>query len=334
MSSVIVIAEAGVNHNGDMRLARKLIEAAADAGADYVKFQTFVASELLTSDAPKAEYQQETTSTDESQREMIERLELSESDHHELIAHCQNCGIKFFSTAFNPTSIRLLRELDLDFFKIPSGEINNVPYLREIGRLNRPVIMSTGMATLAEIEFAIGTLADAGTARERITVLHCNTEYPTPMQDVNLLAMNTIRDAFKIDVGYSDHTVGIEIPVAAVALGATVIEKHFTLDRTLPGPDHAASLEPDELAAMVSSIRNIEVAMGDGVKRPSASELANMTSARKRIVASVKIKKGETYCPSNITTKRSESGISAGAWDFVIGKIANRDFLPDEAVEW
>ena len=281
----LIIAEAGVNHNGDLALARQLIDVAAEAGADLVKFQTFSADRLVTAHAKKADYQTQTTDAGESQHAMIRRLELTRDMHEALIAHCKSRGIQFFSTGFDPESIDLLAELGLDRFKIPSGEITNLPYLRHVGRYGKPVILSTGMATLGEIEAALEVLEQAGTPRDRITVLHCNTEYPTPMADVNLRAMLTIRDAFGVAVGYSDHTSGIEVAIAAVALGATVIEKHFTLDRNLPGPDHKASLEPDELKAMVAAIRNIEQALGDGIKRPSASEAKNKPIARKSLVA-------------------------------------------------
>ncbi len=332
--SVTVIAEAGVNHNGDMGTALQLIEAAAASGADYVKFQTFVADELVTRDAPKANYQRSTTDHGESQYDMIKRLELSRSDHLAMIGHCRESGIGFCSTAFNATSIELLAEFDLDFFKIPSGEIDNVPYLRQIAGMRRPIILSTGMATLSDVEFAIQTLEIAGTPRDDITVLHCNTQYPTPMQDVNLNAMLTIRDALKVRIGYSDHTLGTDVPIAAVALGATVIEKHFTLDRSMPGPDHAASLEPDELKAMVKAIRNIEIAMGDGIKHPSASESLNRSIVRKSIVARQSIRQGERFSIENLTVKRPGTGLSPTLWDQLLGKAASRDFARDELVEW
>ena len=271
--ATLIIAEAGVNHNGSMETAGQLIETAAEAGADLVKFQTFSADRLVTGSASKSDYQLETTSTSESQHEMIRKLELSREMHEELIAHCKKCGVGFFSTGFDPQSVDLLAELGLDRFKIPSGEITNLPYLRHIGQYGKPVILSTGMARLGEIEAALEVLEASGTPRDRVTVLHCNTEYPTPMADVNLKAMLVIRDALGVQVGYSDHTLGIEVPIAAVTMGATVIEKHFTLDRNLPGPDHRASLEPDELKAMVQAIRNIELALsGDGLKGPSPSE--------------------------------------------------------------
>ena len=329
----LIIAEAGVNHNGDLALARQLIDVAAEAGADLVKFQTFSADRLVTAHASKADYQTKTTDAGESQHAMIRRLELTRDMHEALIAHCTSRRIQFFSTGFDPESIDLLVELGLDCFKIPSGEITNLPYLRHVGRYGKPVILSTGMATLGEIEAALAVLEQAGTPRDRITVLHCNTEYPTPMADVNLRAMLTIRDAFGVAVGYSDHTAGIEVAIAAVALGATVIEKHFTLDRNLPGPDHKASLEPDELKAMVMAIRNIEQALGDGIKRPSASEAKNKPIARKSLVAASAIRAGEVFSEANITVKRPGTGLSPMRWDDVLGRKAPRDFASDEMIE-
>lgn len=330
----LIIAEAGVNHNGDMALARQLIAAAAAAGADLVKFQTFQANKIVAATAPKANYQKQTTSTDESQLEMIRKLELSRADHEMLIAECKKHGIGFFSTAFDPESLALLSELGcLEMVKIPSGELTNLPLLREISRLGKPTLLSTGMANLADIEAAIDAIEANGTPRSLITVLHCTTEYPTPMEDVNLRAMLSIRQAFGVEVGYSDHTPGIEVPIAAVAMGARVIEKHFTLDRNLPGPDHRASLEPGELAAMVCGIRNIEQALGDGIKRPSPSELKNKPIARKSIVAQRDIKAGELFSTENLTTKRPGTGISPMQWDAVIGKTARRDFSADELIE-
>lgn len=328
----LVIAEAGVNHNGEIALANRLIDVAAEAGADLVKFQTFQSSQLATAVAPKADYQATTTGQTESQQGMLQRLELSPSQHEALIAHCQAQKIGFFSTAFDIDSLNFLASLGAERFKIPSGEITNLPYLRQVGYLGKSVILSTGMATLGEIEAAIEVLEASGTPRHQITVLHCNTEYPTPIQDVNLRAMTTIRDAFGVAVGYSDHTLGIEVPIAAVALGATVIEKHLTLDRNLPGPDHRASLEPDEFAAMVRAIRNIEQAMGDGIKRPSPSEIKNRPIARKSLVAAVPIQTGEVFTPENITAKRPGTGISPMAWDEVIGRVAHRNFGVDELI--
>lgn len=331
--SVLIIAEAGVNHNGDMSLAKRLIDAAADAGADLVKFQTFRADALVAAHAPKADYQMKTTSAGESQHQMIRRLELTLDMHEELIAHCRTRGIEFFSTGFDIGSIDLLVELGLSSFKIPSGEITNLPYLRHVGSFGKPVIISTGMATLDEVGAALEVLERAGTPRARITVLHCTTEYPAPKSEVNLRAMLTIRDRFGVAVGYSDHTQGIEIPIAAVALGATVIEKHFTLDRSLPGPDHKASLEPAELSAMVSAIRNVEIALGDGVKRPARSETANIGIARKSIVAARAIRSGERFTEDNVAVKRPGTGISPMRWDDVIGKTAKRDFVADDLIE-
>jgi N,N'-diacetyllegionaminate synthase len=329
----LIIAEAGVNHNGDMALAKQLIAAAAEAGADLVKFQTFVASKIISKTAPKAEYQKGATDPEESQQEMVRKLELTKENHLELIDECKRKGIGFFSTAFDLDSIDLLEAFDSEYVKAPSGELTNLPYLRYLTRHGKPVLLSTGMANLGEIEAAIDVIELAGTPREKITVLHCTTEYPTPMEDVNLRAMVNIGHALGVKVGYSDHTRGIEIPIAAVALGAIVIEKHFTLDRSLPGPDHRASLEPDELKAMVAGIRNIERALGDGIKRPSPSELKNKPIARKSLVAAREIKAGELFSPDNLTAKRPGTGISPMKWDEVIGRTAARDFNEDELIE-
>jgi N,N'-diacetyllegionaminate synthase len=328
----LIIAEAGVNHNGDSGLAKQLVDAAAEAGADLVKFQTFNAERLATQAAPKADYQNRTTDQSESQFSMLRQLELTVEMHGALIAHCQNRKIRFLSTGFDIQSLDYLASLGLDRFKIPSGEITNLPYLRHVGAFGKSVILSTGMATLGEIEAALDVLENAGAPRSRITVLHCNTEYPTPMQDVNLRAMCSIRDAFGVEVGYSDHTPGIEVPIAAVALGATVIEKHLTLDRNLPGPDHKASLEPDEFAAMVSAIRNIEQAMGDGIKRPSPSESKNKPIVRKSLVAARAIRAGEVFTRDNVTAKRPGTGVSPMRLDEVIGRAAVRDFLAEELI--
>jgi N,N'-diacetyllegionaminate synthase len=328
----LIIAEAGVNHNGDSGLAKQLVDAAAEAGADLVKFQTFNAERLATQAAPKADYQNRTTDQSESQFSMLRQLELTAEMHEALIAHCQNRKIGFLSTGFDIQSLDYLASLGLDRFKIPSGEITNLPYLRHVGAFGKSVILSTGMATLGEIEAALDVLENAGAPRSRITVLHCNTEYPTPMQDVNLRAMCSIRDAFGVEVGYSDHTPGIEVPIAAVALGATVIEKHLTLDRNLPGPDHKASLEPDEFAAMVSAIRNIEQAMGDGIKRPSPSESKNKPIVRKSLVAARAIRAGEVFTRDNVTAKRPGTGVSPMRLDEVIGRAAVRDFLAEELI--
>jgi N,N'-diacetyllegionaminate synthase len=330
--TTLIIAEAGVNHNGDHALARRLVEAAADAGADLVKFQTFAADRLVTREAAKAEYQSAVTAN-ETQHAMLRRLELDRAAHEMLIGHCRDRGIGFFSTAFDEASVDLLVELGIDRFKIPSGELTNLPYLRHVARQGSPVILSTGMATLGEIEAALEALVAAGASRDRITVLHCNTEYPTPMADVNLRAMLAIRHAFGVAVGYSDHTSGIEVAVAAVALGATVIEKHLTLDRALPGPDHKASLEPSEFKAMVTAIRNVELALGDGIKRPTRSEAKNIPVARKSLVAARAIRAGEVFDSRNVTVKRPGTGLSPMRWDEVIGRRAPRDFGPDELLE-
>lgn len=329
----LIIAEAGVNHNGDMELARQLVRAAADAGADLVKFQTFQASKITAAHAPKADYQKETTGTGESQKEMIAKLELSRADHDMLVAECEAAGIRFFSTGFDEDSLDLLVDLGIDRIKVPSGEITNLPLLRHIAAKGLPVILSTGMADMADIEAAIAVMEAGGVPRAQITVLHCNTEYPTPMQDVNLPAMANIGAAFGVEVGYSDHTMGIELPIAAVALGATVIEKHITLDRGLPGPDHRASLEPDEFAQMVRAIRNIEQAVsGDGIKRPSPSESKNRAIARKSIVAARDIAAGELFSVENLTAKRPGTGISPMRWDEVVGRTAPRAFAADELI--
>jgi len=330
---VLIIAEAGVNHNGDLKLAKKLINAAAEAGADLVKFQTFNADRLSTSTAKKAFYQTQGTDSRESQHEMLRRLELTEDMHKELIAHCAARNIGFFSTGFDIKSVDLLLSFGQNHFKIPSGEITNLPYLRHIGQLGRPVILSTGMSTMDEIGSAPRILANSGTPKNAITVLHCTTEYPTPMPEVNLRAMISIRDKFEVKVGFSDHTLGIEVAIAAVAMGATLIEKHFTLDRNLPGPDHKASLEPSELKSMVTAIRNIEVALGDGIKRPTLSEAKNIPVVRKSIIASKSIQLGEVFTAKNLTTKRPGTGISPMRFDEVLGKKAKRDFAEDDLIE-
>jgi N,N'-diacetyllegionaminate synthase len=329
----LIIAEAGVNHNGDLDLAKKLIDVAAGAGVDLVKFQSFNANRLVTRTAKKADYQTQATGSKESQHEMLSRLELTADMHRELITHCAARNIGFFSTGFDIECVDLLMSLGQDHFKIPSGEITNLPYLRYIGKLGKNTILSTGMATMGDIEAAIDVLEQAGTPRTSITVLHCTTEYPTPMAEVNLRAMQSIHAAFGVKVGYSDHTRGIEVATAAVAMGATVIEKHFTLDRNLPGPDHQASLEPEELKAMVAAIRNIEVALGDGIKRLTPSEAINKTIARKSLVASQVIKAGEAFSAQNITAKRPGTGISPMRWDEVVGCTARRDFFADELIE-
>jgi N,N'-diacetyllegionaminate synthase len=329
----LIIAEAGVNHNGDVELAKQLINIAAEAGADLVKFQTLNADRMVTRSAAKADYQVLTTDNSESQHAMLRKLELTEAMHHELFAHCVSQNIRFLSTGFDIQSINMLVGLGQELFKIPSGEITNLPYLRHIGEFGKTVILSTGMSTLKEIEAAVKILEESGTPRMNITILHCTTAYPVPMSDVNLRAMQTIQRTFNVAVGYSDHTLGIEIPIAAVALGATVIEKHFTVDRNLPGPDHKASLEPRELKAMVDAIRNIELALGDGIKRLMPSEFGNRSVARKSIVASQKVNSGDLFNPENITTKRPGNGISPMKWDEIIGTKARRNFSADELID-
>ncbi len=329
---VLIIAEAGVNHNGNMELAKKLIDVAAKAGTDLVKFQTFNANRQATHTAKKADYQTKTTDSNETQHEMLRRLELTPAMHNDLIAHCAARNIGFFSTGFDIESVDLLVSLGQNQFKIPSGEITNLPYLRHIGRLGKPVILSTGMATLGDIEAAIEVLEEAGTSRTNLTLLHCTTEYPAPMSEVNLRAMQNLQRAFGVAVGYSDHTQGIEVAIAAVALGATVIEKHFTLDRNLPGPDHKASLEPEELKAMVVAIRNIEIALGDGIKRLTPGEAKNKPVARKSLVASQAIKAGEIFSAQNVIAKRPGTGISPMRWDEVIGCVALKAYDEDDLI--
>ena len=332
-NKVHIIAEAGANHNGRIEIAKELINVAKIAGVDAVKFQTGKAENIISKFALKAEYQKNTTVENESQLEMCKKLDLSYEAHIELIKICQKTKVLFLSSPFDLESIDLLNDLGLNMFKIPSGEITNLPYLRKIGSLNKKIIMSTGMANLEEIKDALDILTSSGTPKEKIILLHCNTEYPTPMEDVNLKAMLTMRDELGMKVGYSDHTLGIEIPVAAVAMGASVVEKHFTLDRTMSGPDHRASLEPDELKAMVIAIRNIEKAMGDGVKKPSMSEKKNILIVRKSILALRPIQKGEVFTENNVTTKRPGTGISPIRWDEVIGSIASKDYEYDELIE-
>ena len=329
----LIIAEAGVNHNGDIEIAKKLIDVAAEAGADLVKFQTFSGDRLATSMARQAEYQIQNTEEIMPQRTMLQKLELDESMHKILIQHCEDREIGFFSTGFDIESVNLLIKLGQKRFKIPSGEITNLPLLRHIGKQKKEVILSTGMATFVEIEKAIEAIEDAGTSRDSITVLHCTTSYPAPLVDVNLKAMKKIGEKFDVAVGYSDHTIGLEAAIAAVALGAKVIEKHFTLDRKMPGPDHKASLEPEELKQMISFIRNIEILLGDGEKKLMPSEVGNVSIARKSIVASKTVIKGETFSENNITTKRPGNGISPMQWDSVIGSKAIRDFELDELIE-
>lgn len=329
--SIYIIAEAGVNHNGDLELAKQLVDRAAEAGADCVKFQTFHSELLVSSFAPKAEYQKDATGSEESQLEMVKKLELPYEAFVILKEHCQAKGIDFLSTPFDLSSIQFLDELGVPFWKIPSGEVTNYPYLAAIGKTQRPVVMSTGMCTLEEIRQAKEILENHGTPSVRL--LHCNTEYPTPFQDVNLKAMETLRREFGVEVGYSDHTTGIEIPIAAAAMGAAILEKHFTLDRNMEGPDHRASLEPGELLVMVQAVRHVEAALGSGEKRPSASERKNMQIARKSIVAARSIQKGEVFTEQNITTKRPGTGLSPMRWPEALGTIAVRDFMEDELIE-
>jgi N,N'-diacetyllegionaminate synthase len=333
-NKVLIIAEAGVNHNGSMALAKRLIDEAVIAGVDIVKFQTFIAEQLMSGLAKQAEYQTKNTGKQETQLDMIKKLELSFADFDELKAYCEKKGIVFMSTPFDLTSIDYLAGLNMPYMKIPSGEITNLPYLKKIGALKTKVIMSTGMADMEEIKASMKVLTDAGTKKEDIILLHCNTEYPTPMEDVNLRAMLTMRDELKVQIGYSDHTEGIEIPVAAVALGATVIEKHFTLDKSMEGPDHKASLNPVELKAMVKSIRNIEAALGSGSKTPSPSEIKNKTVARKSIHAAKAITKGHVLRQEDLTMKRPGDGISPMQLDQVIGKELLQDLQADDKLKW
>lgn len=328
-----VIAEAGVNHNGSLDTARKMVDAAANAGADAVKFQTFKAEKMISKHAPKADYQKNNMADGDSQLEMVKRLELDGTAHKDLMGYCLRRSIEFISAPFDLESIDLLHGLNLEIFKIPSGEVTNLPYLRHIGRLGKTIILSTGMADLGEVENALEVLTTAGTSLESITLLHCHTEYPTAFEDANLRAMLTIKAAFPgVKVGYSDHTPGIEVSVAAAALGACVIEKHFTLDRNLPGPDQKASLTPDELKDMIRAIRNVEQALGDGFKRPTVYEMRNRLAARKSIVAAREIRKGELLTEENLTVKRPGNGISPMRWDEVLGTCARRDYEADELI--
>jgi len=331
MSKIFIIAEAGVNHNGSMETAKKLVDAAAEAGADAVKFQTFKAEKLVCRNAKKAEYQMETTNKAESQFEMLKKLELTADMHKELISYCKEKGILFLSTPFDIDSLKFLVQCGVELIKIPSGEITNYPYLREAGRTGKKVILSSGMSTLDEVREAVKVLREYGSSE--VTVLHCNTEYPTPYADVNLKAMLTLQDQLKIKAGYSDHTKGIEVPIAAAALGASVIEKHFTLDHNMEGPDHKASLEPDELKAMVRAVRNIEEALGNGEKKPSESEEKNIPIVRKSIVAACPIRRGEQFTEQNITIKRPGNGINPMRWNEILGMAAVRDFKEDELIE-
>ena len=329
--SVYIIAEAGVNHNGEIQIARKMIEVAKESGVDAIKFQTFQAEKLVTARTKKAEYQEKTTGKAESQLEMLKKLQLTQDEFIELKTYCNLIGIEFLSTPFDLESLDFLHENGLKRWKIPSGEINNLPYLIKIAKTERSVILSTGMATLEEVEIAIGVLKKYGTPE--ISLLHCTTEYPTPYEDVNLMAMLTMKNKFNMPIGYSDHTMGIEIPVAAVAMGATIVEKHFTLDRTMEGPDHQASLEPNELKNLVKMIRHVEKALGDGIKQPAESEKKNIKIARKSIVARRYIKQGELYTEDNLTVKRPGIGLSPMLWFEVLGTRASRDFEEDELIE-
>ena len=332
---VLIIAEAGVNHNGSLEIAKKLVDKAVEAGVDIIKFQTFKAEKLVSKSAKQAEYQKKNigNAADDSQYNMLKKLELSEQDHQELVDYCKKKGIQFWSTAFDLDSIDYLHTLNLGLWKIPSGEITNYPYIKKIAQYHQPVILSTGMCEMDDISGVMNVLLNNGVRRNQITILHCNTEYPTPYEDVNLLAMQQIRQDFQVEVGYSDHTKGIEVPIAAVALGATVIEKHFTLDRNMEGPDHKASIEPDELKAMVSAIRNIEKALGSGKKTVSDSERKNIAIARKSIVAACPIKKGDILTEGNLTVKRPGTGISPMRWEEIIGQKAKKDFSEDELIE-
>lgn len=332
LDNVFIIAEAGVNHNGCIDIAKKLIDVAVDSGADAVKFQTFKAETLVSKNAKKADYQKKTTNSEESQFEMIKKLELDITTHKVLIEYCNKKGIMFLSTPFDNSSIELLNSLGLEIFKIPSGEITNLPYLRNIGKLNKKVILSTGMSSIGEIESALNILVSEGTNKSNITVLHANTEYPTPMKDVNLKAMLTIGTTFDVKYGYSDHTLGIEVDIAAVALGASCIEKHFTLDKSMEGPDHKASLEPKELKDMVKAIRNIELALGSAIKKPSQSEIKNIGIARKSIVAKKEILAGEIFTEENITIKRPGNGVSPMLWDKVLGTVSTQNYKEDDLI--
>jgi N,N'-diacetyllegionaminate synthase len=330
--NVFIIAEAGVNHNGSIDLAKKLIDVASNAGADAVKFQTFKANNLVTKNAKKAIYQKDTMNIKESQFNMLKKLELNIEAHKELILYCNSKKIIFLSSPFDHESIELLKNLDLEILKIPSGEITNLPYLRHIGKLNKKIILSTGMSTIDEVKNALSILINSGTKKNKITILHANTEYPTPMEDVNLRAMVTIGKELDVNFGYSDHTLGIEADIAAVAMGASCIEKHFTLDCNMEGPDHKASLEPSQLKAMVTAIRNIEKALGSSIKKPSKSELINIKIVRKSIVAKTKIKKGETLTQQNLSVKRPGEGISPMKWDDVVGTKSAKDYNEDEPI--
>lgn len=332
-NKIFIIAEAGVNHNGNINTAFEMIDVAKMSGSDAIKFQTSVPELVMTGYAKKANYQIQSRKENETQLTMAKRLQLPMAAYKKLKLASENSGIEFLSTPFDDSSIDQLQRLDMKKFKIPSGEITNLPYLRHVAQMGKPIIMSTGMASIDEVQAAFNVLLESGLEKDKITILHCNTEYPTPIEDVNLNAMFTIRDKLGVKVGYSDHTLGIEIPIAAAAIGATVIEKHFTLSREMEGPDHRASLEPDELKAMVAAIRNIEKAMGDGVKKPSKSEMKNILIARKSIVAKKPIRKGESFTEDNLTVKRPGSGISPMEWDEILGKTADRVYEEDELIE-
>ena len=332
MSHVFIIAEAGVNHNGSLELALQLVDAAKASGADAVKFQTFRAESLASRFAHKAAYQERTTAGAESQFEMLQRLELDAADHRSLMEHCKEIGIQFLSSPFDEQSADLLAEMDLPLYKVPSGEITNLSFLEHIARKGKPIILSTGMSTLGEVEEAIGVLRSAG--GDKLTLLHCVTEYPAPYEEINLRAMQTLKTAFRLPVGYSDHTPGIEVAIAAVALGAEVIEKHFTLDRSLPGPDHASSLEPEELRRMVSAIRHVEVAIGDGVKVPTKSELANISVARKSVVAARSLSAGHLLTPSDLAIKRPGNGIAPKLFSTLIGRALRKNVGKDDVIQW
>ncbi len=331
--SILIIAEAGVNHNGDLQIAKKMVDVAAGAGADFVKFQTFNAEKLATQNSEIVEYQKSPANADRSQLALLKKLEITRSDHLELIKKSEDSGINFLSTAFDVDSADMLLELGQKIFKIPSGEITNLPYLRHVGSFNKEIILSTGASTLKEIEEALNQIVKSGTNIEKITVMHCTSAYPASMGEINLSAMQNIANEFRVKIGYSDHTIGIEVAIAAAALGATVIEKHFTLDRRMDGPDHKASLEPTELTEMVKCIRNIEVALGNGIKTPTIGELENIKGIRKSIVAKIQIKKGDMFSVENLTTKRPWGGISPMNWDSIVGQIATRDYKPDELIQ-
>jgi len=330
--SVLVIAEVGVNHNGSIDLAKKLIDAACSAGADAVKFQTFKAKNLVIKNSAKATYQKKFTNKKETQFNMLKKLELNERMHLKLINYCKKKNIKFISSPFDHESIDLLNNLGLDIFKIPSGEITNLPYLRHIGKLKKKVILSTGMSNIKEVKSALDILIKSGTSKKKITILHTNTEYPTPMRDVNLRAMVAMGKELDVNFGYSDHTLGIEVDIAAVAMGAKCIEKHFTLNRKMKGPDHFASLEPKQFKGMVNAIRNIELALGNRIKKPSNSEIQNLNIVRKSIIAKNKIKKGDLFNEDNLTVKRPGSGISPMRWDKIIGTKARKDYSKDDLI--